>query len=52
VKIDVVEAPANPVRVAQSPEFHAASCVAEPPAKLQLLVLLPQRLAGRAEATQ
>jgi peptidoglycan lytic transglycosylase len=52
VKIDVVEAPANPVRVAQSSEFHAASCVAEPPAKLQLLVLLPQRLAGRTEATQ
>jgi rare lipoprotein A len=48
VKLEVVEAPADPILVAQRSELSSASCVAEPPAKLQLLVLRPQRLAGNA----
>ena len=52
VKLELVEAPGNPVLVAQSSDFGSASCLDENPARPHSLMLVTERLSGSAESTQ
>ncbi len=53
VKIDVVEGPANPVRVASlNGEFHSEACVDPNPVRPYSLALVNERLSGGTETTQ
>jgi rare lipoprotein A len=52
VKLELVEAPGNPVLVAQSSGLGSASCLDENPARPHSLMLVTERLSGSAESTQ